>query len=405
MVPVMTFDCDSTMLQSDVVVVGAGLGGVRTVQALRRLGFDGTVTVIGAESHEPYDRPPLSKEYLAETAELRPLGVDWADLDATSLLGREAVALDAQRRTIEFDDGTPVGYRTLVIATGSAPRRIPGVPEGAHVLRTAGDALRMRQKLRPGAHVAVIGAGFIGCEVASSARTLGLQVSLFDGLPTPLAGVLGPTVGAVVAGLHRANGVDVRCGVAVADISDRPWRVELADRTAVTADVVVEAIGVRPSCEWLDGNGLDLTNGVLCDEFGATTVPDVWAVGDVARWWHPHYREPVRFEHWTSAVEQASVLAHNILAEPAERRAYDGVPYFWSDQHAVKLQCFGRASPTDEVHVLDGPTDDHRLLALFARQGLVTGVLGMNRIRDVMRLRRHLVTPTLLTEVVDSAAA
>ncbi len=405
MAPVMAIGCDRRMLRSDVVVVGAGLAGVRTVQALRRLGYGGTVTVVGAELHEPYDRPPLSKEFLSDTAKLRTLEANWSDLAVTALLGRRVVSLDSGRRVVEFEDGTRVGYRTLVIATGASPRRMPGAPEGTHVLRTAEDAIRLRRALRPGSHLAVIGAGFIGCEVASSARALGLRVSLVDWLPTPLAGAVGPTVGAAVSELHRRHDVDVRCGSGVAGISARPWRIELADRSRIATDVVVEAVGVRPSCDWLAGNGLDLTDGVPCDEFGATAVPDVWAVGDVSRWHHPAYDAPIRFEHWTSAAEQAGVLAHNILAEPGGRRAYEGVPYFWSDQHGVKIQCFGRPSPTDELHLLSDTAEPNGLFALYSRDGQVTGVVGLNRVRDVMRLRRHLITPTRLVDALNAAAA
>lgn len=393
------------MLASDVVVVGAGLGGVRTVQALRRGGYRGQITLVGAERPEPYDRPPLSKEYLATGAELRPLDRNWAELEVTAILDRPVVRLDAERRELEFADGELIGYRTLVIATGAEPRRIPGAPAGTHVLRSAEDAARLRNELRPGTRVAVIGAGFIGCEVASSARTLGLDLTLLDGQPAPLAAVLGPEVGAIVADLHRAQGVDIRCGVPVARITDRPWQIELADGSRIAADVVLEAIGVRPTSGWLDGNGLDLTNGVLCDQFGATTLPDVWAVGDVARWWHPGYAEAIRFEHWTSAVDQAGLLAHNILAAPAERRAFDAVPYFWSDQHGIKIQCFGRPAPTDDLHVLSEDAEPHRLLALYSRDGVVSGVLGLNQMRELMRLRRHLLTPTPVAEALQAPAA
>lgn len=394
------------MRRTDVLVVGAGIAGVRTVQALRRAGFARRLTIVGAEPHEPYDRPPLSKECLVGTHDIRLLGADWDGLAAEAILGHGARRVDVESHAVDLDDGTTLTYRTLVIATGATPRRITGAPAGLHVLRSIDDMARLRTELTADHRIAVIGAGFIGCEVASAARVLGLPTVLVDALPAPLAGTLGPVLASTIAELHREHEVDLRCGAGVAGIVDAGlWHLHLSDGSAVEADTVVEAIGVQPDCTWLAGSGIDIGDGVLCDEFGATSAPDVWAAGDVAAWWDPGQHKHVRFEHWTNAVEQGAALAHNIVAAPAERRPLDSVPYFWSDQYGIKIQRLGCPAPSDELHVIAEEASTRRLLALYARDGIVTGVVGLNRPRDVMRLRSCLKMPTKLADAAAAAAA
>lgn len=381
-------------MDADLLVLGVGLAGLRTAQAYRRAGGTGSVLLVGEEVHQPYDRPPLSKAALLDDAGMKWLPADWTALDATTRLGERAVALDPAAHRVEFAGSEPVTYGRLVIATGAVPRRLPGVPAGTHVLRSLQDVTGLRAVLAPGSSLAVVGAGFIGCELASTAVAHGVRVTLVDPLPTPLANALGPTVGALVADLHAAHGVELRCGVGVTSV-EPGWTLRLSDGGAVTADVVVQALGVTPDCGWLAGSGLDLDNGIRCDEYGAAGVGDVYAVGDVARWWHPLYSDAVRFEHWTSAVDQAAALGHT-LAHPEAPKPCGSVPYFWSDQHGRKLQALGRPSGADDVRVLD----PDRPLALYSRGGLLTAVVGIDRSRDVIRLRPALATPSTVDEAV-----
>lgn len=382
------------MARVDLLVLGAGLAGLRTVQAFRRAGGTGSVLLAGEEVHQPYDRPPLSKAALLDDAGMSWLKADWAGLGAQTRLGDRAVGLDPVARRVEFAAGPPVTYGRVVVATGATPRRLPGSPAGTHVLRSLADVAGLRAELRPGRSLAVIGAGFVGCELASSAVRHGVRTTLVDPLPAPLAGALGPEVGGRIADLHRAHGVELRCGVGVAGIDPGPV-LRLSDGGTIAADVVVQALGVTPDCGWLAGSGLDLADGVLCDEYG-TAAPGVHAVGDVSRWWHPLYRAAVRFEHWTNAVDQALALGHS-LARPEAPKPCGSVPYFWSDQHGVKLQALGRPSGADDV-LVTGEAD--RPLAFYSRGGLLTAVVGIDRPKDVISRRAALATPTPLAAVL-----
>jgi NADPH-dependent 2,4-dienoyl-CoA reductase/sulfur reductase-like enzyme len=382
----------------NIVVVGASLAGLRAVEALRRAGFDGSLTLVGAEPHLPYDRPPLSKEVLqgrwdADRTPLRK-SEDYADLALDLRLGRRAVRLDTSARSLELDDGESVPYDGLLIATGAAARQLAGTPDlpGIHLLRTLDDALAIRSALEKSPRVAVVGAGFIGAEVAASCRARGLEVTLIEALPVPLAHALGPEMGGVCAAIHRDEGVDLRCGVAVDgfDGGSRVERVRLSDGSAVEADLVVVGIGVRPETSWLESSGLELADGVVCDETCATRAPGVVAAGDVARWHNPRFEEVMRVEHWTNAVEQAEHAAATLLAGPGGASAFAPVPFFWSDQYKAKIQFAGRAAPDDEMQVVHGSTDERRFVALYGRAGRLTGALAFNRARLLMGYRKQL---------------
>jgi len=391
-----------------IVVVGGSLAGLRSVQALRRMGFEGRIVAIGAEARPAYDRPPLSKEVLdgkweaERTALLRP---DDEDLDVEWRLGARAIGLDAKTRRVRLEDGSDEDYDGLVIATGARARSLPGTAdlEGVHTLRTLEDCLAIRGELESGPKVAVVGAGFIGAEVAATCRGRGLEVTMIEALPVPLERALGADMGHLIADLHRDQGVDLRLGVGVAGFkgSARVERVELTDGSAVEADVVVVGIGVVPETDWLGGSGLTLQDGVLCDERCAAG-PGVVAAGDVARWPNPLFGETMRLEHWTNATEQADAAAATLLAGEGGSDAYAPVPFFWSDQYDRKIQFGGRGGPGDEVRIVDGSIKDRRFVMLYGRAGRLTGVLGMNRPRLVMKYRNLIREQTAFAEAVEA---
>ena len=380
-----------------IAVVGASLAGLRAVETLRRKGFDGSITLIGAEPHLPYDRPPLSKEILTGTWDVDRLPLrreDYADLDLDLRLGRRGVALDVAEHRLQLDDGASVAYDGLVIATGSAPRELPGTPplEGIHVLRTLDDALAIRAGLSKGPRVAIVGAGFIGAEVASSCRARGLEVTLIEALEVPLLRGLGRELGAVCAELHREEGVDLRTGVGVEGFagSGRVESLRLSDGSAVPADLVVVGIGVAPVTDWLGSSGLELADGVVCDATCATRAPGVVAAGDVARWYNPLFEQQMRAEHWTNAVEQGVAAAETLLAGPEAAEPFAPVPFVWSDQYGVKIQVAGQVRPDDEVKLIAGSIAERKFTVLFGRAGRLSGVLAFNRPRDVIKYRRLL---------------
>lgn len=378
-----------------IVVVGASLAGVRTVQALRRKGSDAKITLVGAEPAIATDRPPLSKGFLGGAPEeAPPLLTDEqvAELGVELRLGTRAHGLDPAARTVAVD-GAELPYDRLVIATGSTPRLLPGVDlrPGVHVLRTAQDAAAIRGRCVPGARVVVVGGGFIGAEVAHTALGLGCSVTLVEPLPALMIRGLGPVLGEALTDRHRRAGVDLRLGVGVTGVSagDMAQRVSLTDGTEVAADLVVVGIGTVPETGWLDGSGLTLRNGVLCDEhLAAEGAPEVFVAGDVARWHHPRYGEHVRVEHWTNAVEQGGVVAANILGDPA---VHDSVPYVWSDQLGARLQIHGRIGPDDEVRVVRGDAEDGHFVAVAGSEGKLTAVVGFGALRDLMKFRRLLM--------------
>jgi NADPH-dependent 2,4-dienoyl-CoA reductase/sulfur reductase-like enzyme len=377
-----------------IVVVGASLAGLRTVQALRARGYDGVVTLVGEEDRPPYDRPPLSKQVLAgvkgpdDVALVTAEKLDGLDVDLR--LGTRATELDLHAREVGLLGGERVGFDAAVIATGAAPRELPGTADvaGIHLLRTLDDALAIRVAMEDHPRVVVVGAGFIGSEVAATARGRGLDVTVVEVLPVPLAHALGPRLGALCAGLHRDHGVDLRCGVTVTGFegTDRVEAVALSDGSRVDADLVVVGIGVRPATDWLAGSGLEVGDGVVCDPtLRAVGAPSVFAAGDVARWHHALYGEQVRVEHWTNAAEQARAVAVNLLAGEGAGTPFAAVPYVWSDQYDRKIQVVGRCRPDDDVEVVLGDVESRRLVALYGRDGRVTGVLGFSMPAKVMR--------------------
>lgn len=380
-----------------VVVVGASLAGLRACEALREEGFAGSIALVGAERHLPYDRPPLSKEILQgkwepEKISLRREGLDDLDLDVR--LSTRATALDPAARRITLDDGEELPYDGLVIATGARVRRLEmaeGI-EGVHYLRSLDDALRLRTglehaALRGAPRVAVIGAGFIGCEVAASCRARGLDVTVVEPLGVPMMRAVGRHLGGLAAMLHRDAGVDMRCSTTLAAIEGdgRVERIRLGDGRTIAVDALVVGVGVVAETSWLDGSGLELEDGVVCDE-KCSAAPGIVAAGDVARWKSLRrggFR--IRIEHWTHASAQGRAAALRLLRGADGVEPYDPVPYVWTDQFGVKLQMAGHPSPDDELHLVEGDFDEYRFVALFAREGRLTGVVGMRRPAVFMR--------------------
>ncbi|WP_105972076.1 NAD(P)/FAD-dependent oxidoreductase [Streptomyces geranii] len=383
-----------------VLVVGASASGLSTVEALRRKGYAGGITVLGDEPHAPYDRPPLSKQVLSgawepERAALR-AEEQLTSLDAEFLLGETAVALDAEKRTVRTASGREVTADAVVIATGVRARRFPGAPDltGVHVLRSLEDALALRGELVAGRRLVVVGEGVLGSEIAATARTLGLEVTLAGPLAAPMALQVGPVVSGVLAGLHTERGVTLRLGEGVVGLTGeeggRVSGVRLASDEVLPADVVVVAIGAVPATEWLADSGLALDNGVVCDAW-CRAAEGVYAVGDVARWHHEGLGRSVRLENRTNATEQAMAVAGVILGED---RPYAPVPYFWTDQYDAKLQVHGFLPADAEVDVVEGDLAARRFVARYRVGGRVTGVLGWNMPKQT-RLRRQEVVDAL----------
>ncbi|WP_198682371.1 FAD-dependent oxidoreductase [Kribbella sp. VKM Ac-2569] len=370
--------------------MGASAAGLTTVEALRRKGFREPITVLGAEWHPPYDRPPLSKQFLCgdwdEARTRLPPEAMLSALEADFVLGDPAVALDG--RTVRTASGRVLSADTVVIATGLTPRRLPGPElEGLHVLRTLDDAAALRKDLVEAQRVVVVGDGVLGCEIAATARKLGLPVTMAGPQAVPLEGQLGPMVGGLLAELHRSEGVELRLGTAVTGLTDVDGRVsgvQLADGDVLPADVVVVALGAVPTTDWLEGSGLRIDNGVVCDAY-CRAADGVYAAGDVARW--PHEDSLLRLENRTNATEQALCVAANILGET---QPYRPIPYFWTDQFSTKIQVHGRPSADADVTIAEGNVAD-RFVAHYRRDGRIVGVLGWNAPKQTRQHREHLV--------------
>ncbi len=385
------------------MIVGGGLAAARTAEQLRRAEYTGPIMIVSDEVHLPYDRPPLSKEVLRKEVDdvvLKPR--EWYDeKDITLRLGSAATGLDTHEQTVTLADGTVVGYHELVIATGLVPRRIPAFPdlEGIRVLRSYDESMALREHASAAQRAVVVGAGFIGCEVAASMRGLGVHVVLVEPQPQPLATVLGEQIGELVARLHRDEGVDVRLGAGVAEVrgAGHVESVVLTDGTELPADLVVVGIGSRPATEWLDGSGIEVDNGVICDEAGRTSAPNVWALGDVASWRDPMGHQ-ARVEHWSNVAEQARVVVPAMLGRDTPSNVV--VPYFWSDQYDVKIQCLGEPHATDIVHLVED--DGRKFLAYYERDGVLVGVVGGGLPGKVMKVRGKVAAGTPISEMLGS---
>lgn len=383
------------------MIVGGGLAAARTAEQLRRSEYAGAITIVSDEAHLPYDRPPLSKEVLrSETDDvtLKPAEF-YAEKDITVLLGNGARSLDTAAQTLTLADGSELGYDELIIATGLLPKRISSFPdlEGIFVLRSMDESLALRKAAGAARRAVVIGAGFIGCEVAASMRGLGVDVVLVEPQPAPLASVLGEQIGGLVTRLHRDEGVDVRCGVGVTEVSGerRVQKVTLGDGTELDADLVVVGIGSRPATEWLDGSGITVDNGVVCDDAGRASATHVWAIGDVASW-RDTVGGQVRVEHWSNVADQARALVPALLGQDAP--ATVSVPYFWSDQYDVKIQCLGEPEATDTVHIVED--DGRKFLAYYERDGVVVGVVGGGMPGKVMKARSKIAAGSPIADVL-----
>jgi NADPH-dependent 2,4-dienoyl-CoA reductase/sulfur reductase-like enzyme len=377
-----------------VVIVGASAAGLTTAAALRRRGYDGKLTLIGGEVHAPYDRPPLSKQILAgtwgpEKVALRS-EVALAELDAELLLGNPATGLDVAGRKVTVGSEA-VEYDALVIATGVSPRRLPGADlAGVHVVRTLDDALNLRAALLAQPKVAVVGAGFLGAEVAAASRQMGLDVTLVDPLPVPLHRQFGDRIGGLVAQVHDDHGVDLRLGTGVSTLRQHGGRVtavELLDGSAIDAELVILAVGAVPAVGWLAGSGLRLGDGVECDA-RCQAAPGIYAAGDVASWYNPRFGTRMRLEHRMNATEQGIAVAGNLLGDD---QPFAPVPYFWTDQYNTKIQAHGIFCSDAEIHIVSGGPAERRFVAAYSTNGTVTGVLGWNSPQEVRTLRELVV--------------
>ena len=386
-----------TRTTGTVVVVGGSIGGVRTAQALRTEGFTGRIVLVGREAELPYDKPPLSKQLLIGawgTERITLLDADTAEQSGIELcLGVGAVRLDVAGRRVVLDDGTELGFGAVVLATGARARPSPWDAEsGVHVLRSLADATALRRDLAATGSLVVIGGGFIGAEVAAAARALGREVVVVDPLPAPIARVVGSSVAERFTELHHRHGVGTHFGVGVEGVRGGAGdlRVQLTDGTELCAGTVVVGIGATPEDAWLRDSGLLIDDGVVCDEHGrAADSPDVYAVGDVARWYHTGHEEHVRVEHWTNAVEQAAIVAHNIV-HPAAPREHQPVEYVWSDQYDWKVQIVGRPGAGIRHELLgDLSGAQARGAAVYTDDsGLLRGAVTVNWPKALVTCRR-----------------
>ncbi len=342
-----------------IVIVGGGLAGAKAAEALRAKGFDGTLTLIGAEEHLPYERPPLSKDYLAGKADrdsLDALETGWyAENHVDLILGKSVTHVDAQGHEVELVDGRRIGYDKLLLATGSSPRTLPLPGVGAHgvfTLRRVEDSDAINAALGASGRLAVIGGGWIGMEVAANARERGLDVTVIEAAELPLGAVLGPELAQVFLDLHREHGVTFHLGASVAEITavdGQATGVTLGDGTQVAADAVVIGVGAQPNLELAEAAGLDIDNGVLVDESLHSSDPAIWAIGDIANQQHPILGGRVRVEHWANALNQPAAAAASMVGEQA---SYDELPYFFTDQFDLGMEYFGHAPPGSYTRVV-----------------------------------------------------
>jgi NADPH-dependent 2,4-dienoyl-CoA reductase/sulfur reductase-like enzyme len=398
-----------------VVIVGASLASLRAAESLRSNGFDGTITAIGNESRGLYDRPPLSKKFLAgewdadrialrKQEEISALKVDWR-------FGTTATALDAHTKTVTTTAGN-FTYDACIIATGGTVRRLPNQPNhtGIHTLRTISDAEALRDDLAPGKKLVVIGAGFIGLEAAATAKAKGCDVTVLEGLPAPLIRGLGEDMGRTVARVHHDNGVTIRCNVRVEEILGGPHvtgvRITTEHNTTeiVDADIVLVGIGVAPATDWLANSGLTINDGIVCDEH-LQCAPNVFVAGDITRWPNALFSdiEPtMRVEHWTTAAEQGAHAATNAVAllNNQPLTPYAAVPFFWSDQFTSRIQFLGRGTNATDVRIVAGNPDDGKFAAAYFANDRLTAVLGVSMPKAVMPARKLLQEHTSTAQAI-----
>ncbi|MBH0118396.1 FAD-dependent oxidoreductase [Rhodococcus sp. CX] len=379
-----------------VLVVGASAAGLSTVEALRRKDYTGTITVLGDELHAPYDRPPLSKQVLSGAWDpgRAALRTDEAlsGLDADFVYGDPAVSLDAATRTVHTATNRELTADAIVIATGVRARWLPGTEGlgGVHVLRSLEDSLALRSDLQAGTRLVVVGEGVLGSEIAATARTLGVEVTMVGPQPAPMALQVGPMASELLATLHQDNGVRLRLGTGVVGLTETDGRVtgvRLATDEVLPADAVVVAIGAIPATDWLAGSGLRLENGVVCDS-RCRAADGIYAVGDVARWHHEHFGELIRLENRTNATDQGAAVAGVILGDD---EPYVPVSYFWTDQFDVKVQVHGIIHADAEVEIVEGDLSARRFVARYSKDGVVTGVLGWNMPKQVRQRRQDVI--------------
>ena len=392
-----------------ITIVGASLAGIRGAEALRKADFSGPISLIGAEAHLPYDRPPLSKQVLAGDWDIERIQLTTTEkiteLDLDVRLSTSAIGFDLASR--ELQTVGPNGENTelvdgLLIASGARARTLPGTETmvGVHTLRTTDDAAAIAAAVDAGAkRVVVIGAGFIGAEVAATLRGKGVEVVLIESLAYPMARVLGEDIGMLCGDIQTDQGVDLRCGVGVDRLETSGSgngrgtapviTVVLTDGSEVETDLVVVGIGVIPNTEWLEGSGLTIDNGVVCDTT-CLAAPGVTAAGDIARWHNRRFDEVMRVEHWENAVDQAGFAARRLLSTDDDAVHYEPIPWFWSDQYDRKIQMAGRPRSTDDAMLVTGSMDERRFAVIFGRDDKLTGVFGMNRPRHVMQYRMRI---------------
>ncbi|MFD9665101.1 NAD(P)/FAD-dependent oxidoreductase [Rhodococcus sp. NPDC059968] len=382
------------------VIVGAGAAGLTAGEALRRAGHAGCITIIGEEVHQPYDRPPLSKQILAGDWETDRIQLRKSEhLEAQSLdfiLGDPVTGLDRTAHRLSLGSGSTVDYDKLIIATGVAPRHLPFGRHlaGVHTLKSIDDALALRAAVSSAGRVLVVGAGFLGTEIAATARKLGSEVVVVDPLESPLVRGLGQWMGNLVRDVHTEHGVDIRTGVGLDNFEERDHRLvgaNLSDGSHVAADLAVIAIGSAPCVGWLEGSGLAVDDGVVTDQFCLAT-DTIAAAGDVARFHHRGYGRSLRLEHRMNATEQSQIAAANLLAEPEDRVAFEPIPYFWTDQYEYKIQAYGITPPDAKVEVVSGDVATKSFVATYSVDDQVLGVVGWNSARELRNYRAALAT-------------
>ena len=413
-----------------IAIVGASLAGLSAARTLRREGFNGSIVVLDADPALPYDKPPLSKQLLAGDWDPEKIVLSAVNEDLQLDLRRatRAIALDTANRQLTFttsqsaaSDVAPgeretLTYDGLILACGASARWLPGTQgiAGVHVVRSLDDSLQLRDELEANpSRVVVIGAGFIGAEVASTCRKRGLNVTLIEAMPLPLGHILGEQVGEVCAEIHRMNGVDLRLGTGIeklntiqTDEGERVVGVTLSNGETIDAEVVVIGIGVAVNTHWLENSGLQLENGIVCDNT-LKAAANVVACGDIARYPSARMGQMVRIEHWEHAIAGGEAAARTLLAEMSGQPGpvFDALPWFWSDQYDRKIQLAGRPGPDDSFEIVHGSLEEFRFVALYGKGDKLTAVLGMNRPRHVVQLRTIMEQGATLAEAREKAAS